>query len=314
MMKALMFDRLGPPIDVVSLRDKPEPVAGPGEALVKVLLSPVIPGDSLFTRGLYPPPMKPRFPGETAGNYGVGVVEATGRLVTAKSRGFWAEKTVVPRAWLVPLPETFRHDLGAEFLNLVTAWDMLEKSRVKRGQWLAVTGGNSTVSAILTQFAAALGVRVLSIVRKKRADPDLTALGAEVVLARDEPADLREAVLDITGGLDGLIDCVGGPDFAALARSLKLGSPAVIYGGFDPEPFSLHNLDILLNLLEIHIYVYRYFFTPPPAEEEGRVRQILALSAELDLMIPTAGRHALEAWKEALAGEGPGRRYFAPNG
>lgn len=305
-MKALMFDRLGLPAEVVTLRDKPEPVPGPGEALVKILLSLIIPGDSLFTQGLYPEPMRPRFPGETAGNYGVGIVEGTGQLVTAMSRGLWAEKAVVPLSRLVTLPETFRPDLGAEFMNLVTAWDLLEKSRVSRGQWLAVTGGNSTVAVILTQFAAALGIRVLSIVRQKRPVPDLMALGVERVVTPDELADLPP--------LDGLIDCVGGPDFATLARALKLGSRAVIYGGFSPEPFTLHNLDILLNGLEIQSYIYRYFFTPPPAQEEGRIRQILAFAAQLDLAIPTAGRYRLEQFGEAFAGSDPGRRYFAPHG
>lgn len=304
-MKALMFDRLGLPAEVVSLRETPDPVAGPGEVLVKMLLSPIIPGDSLFTQGLYPDPMKPVFPGETAGNYGVGIVEATGRLVTASHRRLWAEKAAVPCAKLITLPHGFRHDLGAEFMNLITAWDLLEKSRVSRGQWLAVTGGNSTVAVILTQFAAALGVRVLSIVRTRREEPDLQALGAERVATSDELADLPP--------LDGLIDCVGGPDFTLLARALKLGSRAVIYGGFSPEPFTLHNLDIVLNGLEIHSYIYRYFFAPPPPEEEGRIRQILALSAELDLCIPTAGRYKLEEFDKAFAGAGPGRRCFIPH-
>lgn len=326
-MKALMFDRVGLPIDVVELRERPEPIPGPGEALVRVLLSPIIPGDALFTQGLYPEPVRPRFPGETAGNYGVGVVEAVGSgvalpvggLVTAMHRGLWAQAAAVPAARLVPLPRTYRHDLGAEFMNLVTAWDLLEMARVTRGQWLAVTAGHSTVAILLTQFARALGVKVLSIVRKWRPATDLKALGAQAVLALNETSDLHEAVLQITGGgLHGVVDCVGGPDFAALARGLRLGSRAVIYGGFSAEPFSLHNFDILLNVLEIRSYVYRYFFNPPPPEEEGRVRQILALSEHLDLRIPETGRYRLEdygqAFAETASSAEPGRRYFTPNG
>lgn len=325
-MKALMFDRVGLPTDVVDLRDKPRPVPEAGEALVKVLLSPIIPGDALFTQGLYPEPVKPHFPGETAGNYGVGVVEAVGpgvdlsigELVTATHRGLWAEAAVAPASRLVVLPQTYRHDLAAEFMNLVTAWDLLEMVRVTRGQWLAVTGGHSTVAALTIQFAKAIGVRVLSIVRKRRPALDLKALGAEAVLALEETANLREAVLEITGGgLHGVVDCVGGPDFAAMARALRLGSQAVIYGGFNAEPFSLHNLDILLNGLEVRAYIYRYFFNPPPPEDEGRVRKILALSEHLNLKIPEAARYRLDEFRQAFAdvtsGADAGRRYFTPN-
>lgn len=325
-MKALMFDRIGLPIDVVELRETPQPVPGPGEALIRMSLSPIIPGDALFTQGLYPEPVRPRFPGETAGNYGAGVIEAVGSgvdlplggLVTATHRGLWAQAATVPVSKLVSLPHTYRHDLAAEFMNLITAWDLLETARVVRGQWLAVTAGHSTVALILTQFARALGVRVLSLVRRKRATPDLRALGAEAVLALDETSDVRDAVLEITGGgLHGVVDCVGGPDFAALARALRLGSGAVIYGGFSAEPFSLHNLDILLNVLEIRSYVYRYFFSPPPPGDEGRIRQILALSEHLDLKVPEAGRYRLEDFRQAFAnvtsGEQAGRRYFTPN-
>ncbi len=325
-MKALMFDRLGRPADVVELRERPEPVPGPGEALVQVLLSPIIPGDSLFTQGLYPEPVKPHFPGETAGNYGVGIIKATGprvdlakgTLVTATYRRMWAQAATVPVSKLVVLPENYRHDLGAEFMNLVTAWDLLELAHIARGQWLAITAGNSTVSMLLTQFARALGARVLSIVRKKRSTPDLKALGAEAVLAIDETSNVQEAVRDITsGGISALIDCVGGPHFGALARAMLPGSRAIIYGGFSQEPFSLHNLDILLNGLEIRSYIYRFFFNPPAPTDEARIRQLLAFSAYLNLHIPTAARYPLEQFAQAFAdvesGDVAGRRYFAPN-
>ena len=326
-MKALMFDQTGLPADVVELRETREPKPGPGEALVRVLLSPIIPGDALFMQGLYPQPIRPRLPGETAGNYGAGIVQAVGpgvdlrpgALVTATMhRGLWAQAAAIPASRLISLPETYRHDLAAEFMNLITAWDLLEKAAVVRGQWLAVTGGNSTVAVLLTQFASALGVRVVSLVRKMRSTPDLKALGADAVLTLDDTSPLREAVLEITGGgLHAVVDCVGGLQFAELARALRFGSRAVIYGAFSAEPFSLHNLDILLNNLDMRSYVYRYFFNPPAIEDERRIRQILALSAHLDVEIPAAGRYPLECFKQALtdaaSGAGPGRRYFMPN-
>ena len=319
-----MFDRLGLPSDVVELRKTPIPEPGPGEAIVRMTLSPIIPGDSLFTQGLYPEPVRPLLPGETAGNYGVGFVErigegvtiAPGSFVSVTHRRLWAEYACVPQRKLIKLDEGYRPDLGAEFMNLVTAWDLLEASGVEKGGWLAVSGGHSTVAILITQFAAALGIKVLSIVRKKRPLVDLEAMGAAHVLALDETPDLREAALAVSGGgIDGLVDCVGGTCFTQLVRSLRLGSKAIIYGGFDPQPFMLHNLDVLLSVLEIRSYIYRYFFDPPAPADEMRVRQLLAFAASLDLRIPCAGRFRLNQYKEALsetlADGAVGRRYFA---
>ncbi|WBY06437.1 hypothetical protein PIB19_12605 [Sphingomonas sp. 7/4-4] len=109
-MKALMFDRLGSPAEVISLRDVAQPRPASGEVLVRLLLSPIIPGDTLFTQGLYPEPVRPHLPGETAGNYGVGLVEAVGEgvdlsagtLVAVTHRGSWAEYAAVPAAKAIP--------------------------------------------------------------------------------------------------------------------------------------------------------------------------------------------------------------------
>nr|WP_294815347.1 zinc-binding dehydrogenase [uncultured Sphingomonas sp.] len=319
-MKALMFDRLGSPAEVISLRDVAQPRPASGEVLVRLLLSPIIPGDTLFTQGLYPEPVRPHLPGETAGNYGVGLVEAVGEgvdlsagtLVAVTHRGSWAEYAAVPAAKAIPLPTGYRHELGAEFMNLVTAWDLIEQSGVIKSQWLAVTGGHATVSTILSQFAETVGIKILSIVRSRRDSLDLKSLGATEVLALDEVNDLGQAVLELTdGGTHGLIDCVGGATLGELMRTLRFGSRAVIYGGFASEPFQLHNLDLLLNGLEIRSYIYRYFFAAPDAVDEARIRQLLAFAAQINLRIPVAGCFALDQYRTAFAApDNPGRKYF----
>jgi len=320
-MKALMFDRLGTPAEVVSLRETALPEPGPGELLVRVLASPIIPGDALFTQGLYPEPVRPSFPGATAGNYGVGIVEKVGdgvsippnALVAVTHQGLWADHALAPEAKVIALPPGFRPELGAEFMNLVTAWDLIERASVHKGQWLVVTAGHATVSIILAQFARAIGVRLLSIVRSRSEAIDLHRYGSERVLALNEEEDIKQAVLAATGGgAHGLIDCVGGPMVGRLATALVFGSQIVIYGGFDPAPATIHNLDIVLNGLEIRSYVYRYFFSGPGPADEARVRQMLAMAQTLDIQVPVAGRYRLDQYSEALRETGiPGRKYFS---
>ena len=73
-MKALVFDRIGHPLDVLRLEDVPVPAVKDGEVLVRMAAASIKPGDFLFTHNLYPDPKKPKFPRQVAGNHGAGYI------------------------------------------------------------------------------------------------------------------------------------------------------------------------------------------------------------------------------------------------
>jgi NADPH:quinone reductase-like Zn-dependent oxidoreductase len=322
-MQAVTFDRIGEPEDVLELSERPRPAPGPGQVLVRMTQAGINPGDFLFVRNQYPEPKKPKFPGQIAGNHGAGVVEAAGAGVTlavGTRVAFsyfeaWSEYAIVPEPWLIPLPQDFAPDLGAQLFNLITAWDLVELARARPGDWIASTAGNSTVAILIAQYAAARGVRVLSLVRR-RGPRDLLQLGAAAVIETEAVADLDAAILEATGGanLRAAIDGVGGPAFSVLARRLELGGRAVIYGGLHPEPFQLHAYDVLLNAIDITSYIYRYFFKPPGPDDAAYLQQLFAVSSYLDLQVPVAGRHALSdfraAVEETLKRPEQGKRFF----
>ena len=52
-MKALIFRETGEPKSVLKLAEIPTPPLAPGEALVRVLLSPINPSDLHMVRGRY---------------------------------------------------------------------------------------------------------------------------------------------------------------------------------------------------------------------------------------------------------------------
>lgn len=324
-MKALIQDEIGNPLDVLSLREIDVPVPGPGEALVRMTTASINPGDFLFVEALYPEPKKPALPGQIAGNHGAGVVESVGEGVAIKpgtTVGFsyfdtWSEFAVIPEQWLIPLPDGMSPELAAQLVNLVSAWDLLERSQVKPGDWLALTAGHSTVSILTAQYAASRGVKVISIVRKKTTDVDLLTYGSDHVIETSGPTQIRDAIMEITGGkgLNGIIDHVGGPAFPQLIRSTALGARAVVNGVLSSEPYELHHFDILMNLLEIVNYVYRFFFDPPTADDRVYLQQLLAVSTVLQLKVPVAGFFTLENFREALEGAlnrpEEGKRFFA---
>jgi hypothetical protein len=75
LMKALIFRETGEPNGVLKMAEIPTPPLAPGEALVRVLLSPINPSDLHMVRGRYG--YQPELPA-SPGAEGVGIVEAVG--------------------------------------------------------------------------------------------------------------------------------------------------------------------------------------------------------------------------------------------
>lgn len=310
-MKALVQDHIGSPLDVVELRDVPEPRPKAGESLVRMVAAGVHPGDFFFTQGLYPEAKRPQLPGQIVGNHGVGRVisgearpdVAPGTLVAFSAGRVWAEYAAVDTAALIPLPDDYPVERAVQLMPAITARDLLTATGVQSGHWLAVTAGHSLVSSLLIQMAHRRGVRVLAVVRRRLLDRDLEALGADAVIAlSDLEVPLAEAVHAATGGtgLHGVADAVGGEVLTQLLEALAFRGRVVIVGAYDAQPFEVSGLKVLMDLHEIRSYVYRYFFEPPAAGDGQYLKSVLDELADPDTIVPIAGRHRLEDFREAL--------------
>ena len=307
-MKARVQERSGSPLDVVELREVPRPSPGPGQSLVRMVVAGIHPGDFFFTQGLYPEAKRPQLPGQIVGNHGVGRVVsggdlAPGTLVAFSAGRVWAEYAAVDTAALIPLPDDYPVERAAQLMPAITARDLLTASEVQAGQWLAVTAGHSLVSSLLIQMARRRGVRVLAVVRKRIAGRDLEALGAEAVIAlSDLQVPLSDAVRAATGGagLSGVADAVGGEVLTQLLEVLGFRGRAVIVGAYDSQPFKTSALKVLMDVQEIRSYVYRYFFEPPTAGDADYLKSVLDELADPAIVVPIAGRHRLEDFREAL--------------
>ncbi|MBJ6759720.1 zinc-binding dehydrogenase [Myxococcaceae bacterium JPH2] len=327
-MKAIAFDQLGPPTEVLRLRDVPVPKPRAGEVLVEMRSASINPGDFLFIQGLYPEPKKPQFPGQIAGNHGAGIITQVGdgvswkpgTLVTFSHVDTWAEYAVLPAERLMPLPSDYPLEKAAQFFNVITAWDLLELAQARAGQWLALTAGHSTVATMVAQFARMRDVKVLSLVRKRQPHLDLEQYGASSVL--ELPEDLsalgpRLRAITQGQGLRGIIDAVGGPLLGALIHESAPGATAIVYGGYSPERFALHNFDLLMKDLHLRAHVYRYFFDPPKPEDQELLQRLAKLTAPETFRIPMAQAHDLEdfqvAVKETALRPEAGKRFFRMN-
>ena len=102
-MKALIFRETGEPKSVLQLAEIPTPPLAPGEALLRMLLSPINPSDLHMVRGRYG--YQPELPA-SPGAEGVGIVEAVGpgvqgpivgtRVVFVHMWNTWREQIVCP--------------------------------------------------------------------------------------------------------------------------------------------------------------------------------------------------------------------------
>ena len=324
-MKAIVFDRIGKPEEVLRLREIPTPGVADDEVLIRITSASVNPGDFLFIQNLYPPPKKPQLPQQVAGNYGAGIVEVAGKhsgynegdYVAFGHYGSWAQYASIPSKWLIPLPADFPPEKAGQVFNFITAWDLLKACECQPGEWLALTAGNSSVSKIVLQLARKRGIQVVAIVRDSITD--LVDLGANAVIRLSaDAAPLKDQIMKITDGkgLSAVIDGVGGPVTGDLIRSMAIGGHVVIMGGMSNGKFEVHNFDLLLNEVRIIPYIYQYLVKPPAPNDFKEIEKVLQEVAAHDFKVPVASLRPLDDYGEVIsqtiAGLNFGKHFFIP--
>jgi NADPH:quinone reductase-like Zn-dependent oxidoreductase len=219
------------------LRRRPLPAPGPGEAAVRVEAAGVSFAEQQMRRGKYfdQPPF-PFVPGYDL----VGTVTAVGpgadpalvgrRVAALTKTGAWTDRTVLPAADLVPVPDGV-DPAEAETLvvNGITAWQMLHRvARVRSGATVLVHGANGGVGSTLVQLARLAGARVIGTANPRHHDA-VRALGAVPVDYR--APDLADRVrAHAPGGVDAVFDHVGGPGITDSFGLLAPGGTLVSYG------------------------------------------------------------------------------------
>lgn len=328
-MTAVVFDEPASESDgfaALTTGEVPMPDHGAGTVVVRTALAPINPSDLLFASGRFPGPARLAFPKQVAGISGAGHLASNEgsdaeRLFHYTAFGTWAEYVSVPEESLIELPKDYPLELAAQFSNVVTAWQLVEKSGVRPGQWLALTAGYSTVALIALQFAARKGINVLSVVRRRRPRIDLAAHGAAAVVVPNEAAaPLSDIVLETTHGqgLSGVADCVAGRQLGELIRSCAPFSRVLLYGCLDESDLGVTGPEIMYSFVNIEPYSYPFTFDPPRSDADQRMlRAVIKDSADGQIAVDTAGKFPLENFRDALdghvAGNVPGKFFLAAN-
>jgi NADPH:quinone reductase-like Zn-dependent oxidoreductase len=225
MVKAIVVHAYGGP-EALKYEDYPDPVAGPGELLMRVAAASVNPIDCKRRAGLTKDFYPMHFPSligidmsGTVTNVGAGVSDfAVGDQVFAMVDNTYAELCVANAPVLAKVPKGLDLIAAAALpLVTVTGNQLLAATEINAGQDVMVVGAAGSVGRSAVFTAKSRGATVIAGVRKKQMD-DAKSVGADQLVATDDDA----AIANLPP-LDAVADAVGGKTAEKLIAKVKPG-------------------------------------------------------------------------------------------
>lgn len=281
-----------------------------------MLAAPMNPADVNQIQGVYPskPPFQTALgnvePAAVGGNEGAFEVLSTGAGVKNLSKGDWViMKQTGQGTWrthaqldesqlikiedkdgLTPL------QVGTISVNPVTAYRMMrdfcEWDWMRAGEeWMIQNGANSGVGRAAIQFGREWGIKTLNVVRGRKTPEETEALkkelkdlGATVVITEEEmlTGNFRDMVHQYTRqGREPIrlaLNCVGGKNATALAKTLAPDSHMVTYGAMSKQPVALPSGLLIFKNLSFDGFWVSKWGDKNPALKENTIKDVLQMT------------------------------------
>lgn len=317
-MQSVYQEQFGDPAEVVLSGDRPRPVPGAGQVLLRVILSPIHNHDLWTLRGQYG--TLPDLPA-IGGSEAVGIVEEVGpdvdaalmgrRVSAAGISGAWAEYALARAEGVIPLPDSIPDEAAAQLIAMpFSAITLLEFLNVRRGDWVIQTAANGAVGKMMVPLAEARGVRVLNLVRRAEAADELTEMGIPHVVSTDSEGwqDRARAILG-KDGARAAVDSVGGEIATALAGLLGENGLLVTFGSATGGALQLPTNDLIFKQLTVRGFWGAKVAANMPASEIARLMgEIIGLVSQRKMPLPSGGSFPLHDARQAMiAAQTPGR-------
>jgi NADPH:quinone reductase len=237
-MKAVWLEEFGGPEALVAA-DAPDPVPGPGQALIEVSFANITFVETMFRASGFGPfeTELPMIPGNGVG----GVVASVGaevdeRLVGKRvvagtgGSGGYAERAAVDAGAIVEVPEGLELDDAVALLaDGRTAMMLVRKAVLRKGERVLVEAAVGGVGTLLVQLARAAGARIVAAAGG--ACKVEVARGAGVEIAVDyRVSGWAEQVREAVGSVDVVFDGVGGDIGESAFGLLDRGGRMVRFG------------------------------------------------------------------------------------
>ncbi|MEO6377687.1 MAG: NADPH:quinone oxidoreductase family protein [Caulobacteraceae bacterium] len=316
-MKALLSKAPGGP-DTLVLEERPDPQPGPGEARIAVRACAVNFPDFLVIQDLYQfKPPRPFSPGAEV----AGVIDALGegteglsvgqRVIGWAGNGGMAEKLVLPRARIIPIPDTMPFDQAAAFImTYATSQHALkDRARIKAGESLLVLGAAGGVGLAAVELGKAYGARVIAAVSSEAKADLARAHGADATVVYPRgPFDKegRKALSELfkqacgANGADVIYDPVGGDYAEAALRSIGWEGRYLVVGFPAGIPQMPMNLPLLKGCQIVGVF-WGAFVARNPEGHKANVAELLDLYSKGALRPEVSESYPLERGGEAIA-------------
>lgn len=211
-------------------RETPQPVAGPGQVLVKVRAAGLNRGEFIVGGLTKAGAAKP------AGQEAAGEVVGTGERVMGRCPGAFAEYALMDAREAIPVPKGVSWEDAASIpLTFTVVHDMLvAQGALKAGETLLVTGISSGVGVAALQAGKALGAQVAGTSGSSQKLEFLKKHGLDVAIPTRK-GDFSKIVLESTQGRGAnlAVNTVGGSMFPEILRALAFEGRVAIVGYVD---------------------------------------------------------------------------------
>ena len=130
-----------------------------------------------------------------------------------------AERTAVPASLCVSLPGDLDDVTAAANPGMSSCAALMERAKLMKGESVLINGATGVSGRLAIQMAKHLGGRVIATGRNNASVTGLDALGADVLIPLDQPANLLTRAFRtemVNGGVDVVLDYLWGPSAESL--------------------------------------------------------------------------------------------------
>jgi NADPH2:quinone reductase len=244
--------------DVLRVQQRPTPVPGENEVLIKVSAAGVNRPDIAQRKGQYPPP--PNAPQDIPGLEVAGIVQECGASVTRWKKGDkvcallpgggYAEYAIANEGHCLPLPGALSFAEAASLPETVfTVWhNVFQRGRLMIGEHFLVHGGSSGIGITAIQIAKAFGAKVFATAGSNEKCSACLQLGADRCInyrTHDFEAELKAK------GVDVILDMIGGDYIAKNIRLLKVEGRLVFINTMKGATAEINAMEIMRKRLTL---------------------------------------------------------------
>ncbi|MBV9410521.1 MAG: NADPH:quinone oxidoreductase family protein, partial [Acidimicrobiia bacterium] len=212
--------------------------------------------DGLICQGKYQiKPQTPFVPGsEIAGEVAAvgaavdGVAPGT-RVIAMTGFGGFADQVAVPAASVIPIPESLSFGQAAALIQSYSTalFTLQRRTTVAPGEWVLVLGAGGGIGLACIDVAVALGARVIAAASSPDKLEAAENMGAEATIAYEDE-DLKTRARELSGGgVDVVVDAVGGRHAEPALRATRWNGRFCVVGFASGTIPSVPLNQVLLN-------------------------------------------------------------------